>query len=384
MKRIVLLVPLMFAACGVDLGGYGNGTGSKSGVKQAALNCPKTPAPQTFGQAVCLCHDLQLVGQGFLAKQGAGGPAEVDINGKMEVVGQHEVDGKLSVGQRIEGTGQLTVNGDAICQGDVEGVGQVKVTHDLSVGGNLESVGQLEVDGSLGVKGDTQQVGDQHVAALCSYADPGAPPCDCANSTLPDVASAIAAAKATNDNAASGVPTHIDTVGQTDLHFPTGSFYLSGLSSVGQTKLFIDGAVALYIDGDIETVGQENIQLADGATLDLYVGGQLSSVGQSLLSDPAHAGSVRLYLGATGSVDLQVGSSDMNGLVYAPHATLNVVGDTTIRGAIFADGLSGVGRVTIEYAGVTLPGSNLCNPDGTAVPGSSGANPADVPNNGLN
>lgn len=367
-RKVVFLAPLVLAACGL---GLPNGNGGTSGVKRSAITCPKTPAPQTFGQAVCLCHDLQLVGQGFLAKAGQGGAAEVDINGKMEVVGQHQVDGKLSVGTRIEGTGELTVNGDAICQGNVEGVGRAHVTHDLSVGGNLESVGELTVDGSLNVRGDAQSVGQEHIAQLGAYVDPGAPPCDCNNPALPDVAAAIATAKATNDNAASGVPTKIDSVGDAELHFPTGSYYLSSVSTVGTVKFFIDGAVALYVDGDLEAVGDENFTLADGATLDLYVGGQLSSVGDSMLSDVNHPGAVRLYLAKGGNVDLHVGSTEMNALIYAPKATLNVVGDTTIRGGIFADGLSGVGLVTIEYSGVAMPGADVCNPDGT-VPGETG------------
>jgi hypothetical protein len=246
------------------------------------------------------------------------------------------------------------------------------------VGGNLQSVGELTVDGSLNVKGTLQQVGDQHVASLGAYADPGAPPCDCNNPALPDVAAAIATAKGTNDNAAAGIPTKIESVGDSELHFPTGSFYLSSVSTVGTVKFFIDGAVALYIDGDLESVGDENFTLDDGATLDLYVGGQLSNVGDSMFSDTAHPGAVRLYLGSTGSVDLQVGSTEMNALIYAPKATLNVVGDTTIRGGIFADSLSGVGQVTIEYSGVAMPGSNVCNPDGTGTGNGNGTGDHDA------
>ncbi len=373
MKRLALSSLFVLAACGIDLGGLGQHGGATA--RRSAITCPKSPAPQTFGQAVCLCRDLDLVGQGVLARAGQGGPAKVGINGKMDVVGQHQVDGELQVDGEISGVGDLTVNGEALCRGNVDGVGHLNVTQDLSVGGDLSSVGQLDVGGALKVKGKVDNVGQQQVASLGAYADPSGPACDCANPALPDVAAAIAQAKAANDDAAAGLPESIDSVGDASFHLPSGVYYLASVSSVGQLTFFIEGAVALHVDGDLDAVGDLKFAIADGATLDLYVAGQLSHVGQSLLGDAQHLGAVRLYLGSTGEVDLSVGDAEIDGLIYAPHASINVVGDTTVRGALFANDLNGVGRLTVEYSGVALPGAGVCanadggTPDGTGTGG---------------
>jgi hypothetical protein len=176
-----------------------------------------------------------------------------------------------------------------------------------------------------------------------------------------DVVAAVQGARATNDDAAAGLDPTLDSVGDFALALGSGSYYLQSFSTVGSATLTIDGAVALFVDGDLETVGDAHFDLTPGSTLDLYVAGSVSMVGGALFNHAA-PGTVRLYVGGpTGKLDL-VGAQEVIGAVYAPDADLELVGDTRFVGSVFARNLDGVGQLSIDAVGQTVlgPDSDAC------------------------
>ena len=171
-------------------------------------------------------------------------------------------------------------------------------------------------------------------------------------------------------------------MGQTDVTLPTGSYYFDKVEFVGSSKVTIQGAVALYIDGRLQTVGQDRFNVPAGSTLDLYVSGGVEQVGSTSLAagDP---GSFRLYVGGTTPVLVGVGQQRISGLIYAPTADLKFVGDTEIDGAVFAKTLDGVGRFTIRHASVTPPPPGVCpGGDGGTPPTDAGTPPSPPPLDG--
>ena len=151
-------------------------------------------------------------------------------------------------------------------------------------------------------------------------------------------------------------------MGEATISLPTGIYYLNSLRAVGQHTLRIDGAVSIYVADSIDLVGQDQIAISPGATLDLYVAGAVRHVGALSLGDAQHPSVFRLYVGGDDPVIMQVGEQELNGLIYAPKAKVSWVGSTTVRGAVFAGKLDGVGDLSIEYDGGSLAQPTACDP----------------------
>lgn len=350
----------LLAACGLSK----PGPGSK---RSDLATCPSTPAQTLFSQALCVCEDYRDVGLGLTVTSPTGAAADVGVNGTSHVVGRVKVAGTWTSWKGLTGTGFVTVRDHLLSTGDVGGVGLLEVGKDLSVGGNLSSVGKLEVGGTLRVAGTTQLLpGSKPLAGTGPYAAPAKPPCGCDASTFFDVAKAVAEAKTQNDNAAAGLdPTGAQgKVGVQSLTLKTGRYYLSDVATIGKTNIVIDGAVALYVDGDVDSVGDEHLELGPGAVLDLYIAGSLRQVGHSALGDASRPGALRLYIGGSSPVALSVGKQSIHGLVYAPTAAIAFVGDAQVNGALFARSLDAVGKLELGYAPPAAPSDQVCSPPG--------------------
>src|SRR5690606_15404262 len=117
---------------------------------------------------------------------------------------------------------------------------------------------------------------------------------------------------------------------------------------------------ALYVGGDLVTVGTDAIEVDEGASLDLYVDGSIENVGTWKVGDETLAGVVRLYVGGGGSGLTLVGEEDFVGSIYAPNADVALVGDASIRGALFAKKLTGTGRLLVDHAKAAEPAAGAC------------------------
>lgn len=349
MRRFLVSAAVVFVGCGVvDGGGAGR-------ARQPIVSCPTSPAEEVFDAALCLCGDYRAVGQGAWVQ---GGPA--GVNGALDVVGAHHFSGDVVAWGGVSGVGELTVGGNLSTAGRVEGVGQLTVGGDLTAGSGVGSVGALEVKGTLRTPEGDEWVGEARVGAKAPAAPLAGPPCRCGEAQPLDVAAAIARARTQNDNAAIGLGLE-ESVGERSLTLGSGSYVFDGVAAVGLHTLTIDGAVALYVAGDFVTVGRTGLALTPGSTLDLYVDGDVNLVGDSSFGEGAAPGAVRLYVAGERSLTL-VGGQKVVGAVYAPATDVDLVGDTTFEGALFARHVTGVGALAITWAApkVAGPESALC------------------------
>jgi hypothetical protein len=352
MSRTILMSVVVLAGCGLT-----NGERTAARARQTIVSCPASPAPKVFDAALCLCGDYRAVGDGSWVQ---GGPA--GINGVVDVVGHHEFSGDVVAWGGVTGVGELVVAGNLTTAGRVEGVGSVRVDGDLSAGSGVSNVGHLEVKGTLRTPEAENWTGTATFGAKGAYSPMAGPPCGCGAAQALDVGAAIAAAKAQNDNAAIGLDLH-QSVGEKTLTLGSGSYFFEGVEAVGLHTLTVDGAVAIYVSGAFETVGSTHVALTSGSTLDLYVDGDVDLVGDSSFGEGATPGAVRLYVAGERKVSL-VGAQRVVGSVYAPAADLELVGDTTFEGALFARSVDGVGQLNISFAApvVATPESELCQP----------------------
>lgn len=351
MRRTFLMsAVVVLAGCGLV-----DGSPGARRTREPIVSCPSSPAQEVFTAALCLCGDYTAVGSGAWVQ---GGPA--GINGSLDVVGDHDFSGDIVAWGGVSGVGNLTVGGNLATAGRVEGVGDVRIGGDLSAGSGVTNVGHLEVKGTLRTPEAEQWVGTATIGAKGAYEALAGPPCACGAEQQLDVAAAIATAKTKNDNAAVGLSLE-ESVGEHALTLGSGSYFFERVEAVGLHTLTVDGAVALYVAGPFETVGQTHLVLTPGSTLDLYVDGDVAMVGDSSFGEGAGPGAVKLYVAGERKVSL-VGGQKVVGSVYAPAADLELVGDSTFEGALFARDVLGVGQLHVTFAApvVATPESDLC------------------------
>jgi len=327
-------------------------------------SCLSEEPMDTYG--LCVCDSFDDVGRLRIERADETMPASVGVNGKTQFVNEVMVEGSWHGYAGMHAVSASAIDGDVVTVGDFTWVGQQTIGHDLQVGGNIEGVGMISVGGELGVGGKTQILGPSEIAAKGSYAAPAGPPCACDGESFFDVAGAVADAAANNDNALVGLSDDgFFEVGVSELTLPTGRFYLADLASVGKLHLRVEGNAALYVDGDLETVGQDQLEILPGGSLDLYVAGTVATVGQLATGNEETAASFRLLIGGSDAVMLNVGQQDFYGHIYAPTADLNVVGQTLIHGSLFVNRVLGVGDLTIRHTSAETPPGEVCDPPET-------------------
>jgi hypothetical protein len=368
---------ILIAGCGgagggsssnVSNGGANTGPGTSGSVTNASTNAVaqacNSPAPSIFSNALCLCRDFVDVGYLEVGATPTGNPS-VGVNGKTWFANGAKIDGGWVAYGGAEDAGDSHIAGDFVTPADLTIAANFEVQKDLSVGGALSGAGRLAVGGTLRLAGADHMIGFEQVAATGAYAAPAGPPCPCDPSQLLDVAGKVAAAKTNNANA-------ILDIGVAELHLPTGGYYFTGVATVGFAKIFVDGAVSLYVDGDLDEIGAEKIMLAPNATLDLYVSGAVRTVGYLGAGDPANPSAFRLYVGSASQLTLSVGFQRFAGSIYAPLATIAYVGDTIVEGGLFAHQLYGVGALHIDASLPQSPAPGTCG--GGNSGGSTGGN----------
>ncbi len=313
--------------------------------------CGQSPAPALFEHALCLCGDLDDVGNLQVHPGARGEPSSIGINGRSRSVSFTRVSGDWYAHQGLDSVADLSIGGDLITSGSVDFVGRLSVDGDLRVAGDLIGTGALSVEGGLYVGGRDRTIGHQTGGTSPASAPPAGAPCGCDPSTFLDVSAMVDAAAIDNDNLSRGIDdASIQHVGSAQLRLPTGRYFFQDVETIGHLKLSIEGAVAIFIDGRLDTIGDHQIEIGPNGSLDLYVKGGVGSVGRVVLGDPDRPSAFRLYLGGEEPVQLGVGQSLIYGAIYAPEAQIAWVGQTKIEGALFAHSLDGVGQIDLGYA----------------------------------
>ncbi len=324
-----------------------------------------TPAPALFAKAaVCVCGDMSHAGR--LVTRGIGvDAADVAVLGDFSAASGTRIDGSLRVAGDVSFAGDLSVADHLYSAGDVSGAGDFSVGGDLGARRSLSGAGTLTVGGQLRA-GEVSFAGDQRVGLRGAFVEPGVAPCGCDAASRYDVASAVAAAKVQNDNGGAGLPLDASAlVGTTSVTLKSGRYYFANAQAVGKLTLNVEGAVQLYLEGDLGAVGEGQVRLAKGATLDLFVDGKLTTVGEATFGDPSRPEAFRLYVGGKNAAITFAGKAGFHGLVYAPEADLSFAGEARIQGGLVAKHVSYAGDLTVEGARVWSQPESCEDPAGT-------------------
>jgi hypothetical protein len=309
-----------------------------------------------FGHALCLCGALEDVGQGLRTRSFSRtfgqdpGHGHVGINGQMDVIGYARVGGDLDVGGRVGGIGKITTEGDFQSGGELGGIGAYAVFGDARVNGNVGGLGYVKILGDLYTNGAVQTLGyvDYNTLGGSFSYDASYTPCGCSASEIIDVAAEVAAAGRRNDNGL--LPN--GGIGAREVVLREGDYYFQTADAlIGAGRIDIEGRVRLFVDGDIDSLGHLELNLAQYAELELWVAGSVRTIGNIRFAreEDARARAFKLYVGGPDATVLQVGNARFFGAIYAPQADIGFVGNLQVFGAVVANNIRGAGNLDIFY-----------------------------------
>lgn len=344
--------------------------------------CKPDEAPSVFKNALCLCGDLTEAGALLVKNGDTQDPASLGINGFFKAVAHVDIDGSLAAYGGLEALANVEVAKSFWSAANVNFGGRLAVGKDLNVGGSLFGVGALSVGGVMGVAGAQTVLGGKEVGQLGAYSPLPGPPCACGPNQVLDVRARVAAARTQNDNGAVGLPQNpVNLIGKTELVLNSGRYYFASKAAIGYTKIVANGAVKLFVEDDLEAIGYDRFEVKSGSSLDVYVSGNLKTVGNMVLGDKHHPSAFRVYIAGSHDVTVQVGNNEFRGSIYAPNAKIVWVGRTKVEGSLFAKSISAAGLVELYFSRPTTgDGGDKCTPPGGSAPPDDGLpDPKDLP-----
>ncbi len=299
-----------------------------------------------------------------------GAPRNAEFSGHLQnwVAGDVEVWGDLEIASDIVMAGLLTVAEDAR-------VNKMTLMGLSAVQGTLTTppyTWPLDPITTLGLNLNDFTYGGRKQEVLELN-----PPCACGAKNQLDVAAIVAEAETNNDNANPAVNldpfafSKLDlTVGAARITLPCGRFYLDSITGVGAVQLRITGRTALFVRGDVGTVGAFDVELVGpGAELDLFVGGNFVQTGYSPFGDPNRPEDIRVFVAGSQTIVL-TGYSPFSGNLYAPNANIDIKGFLDMNGALFAKNFHADGYVKINYDSAILDQGDdeACHPPAPPPP----------------
>lgn len=324
--------------------------------------CSGHLAEATFQYAVCSCQDLAL-SAGLVADSFDSSAGPYTPGGSM---------GSIASNGAVRSNASMDVRGDLIAAGP----GGVSAGVSAAVLGNLASGGALgDAAATVSVGGDSSVSADVTLtdftvagtltvppAATISVSGTAsfgtlarapvsvASPCQCDAEELLDVAGFVRAHQTQNYNAT--LPIAADHLaafnGPTELALPCGLYYLSAIGGTGALTIRATGRVALFVDGSIDLDDTFTITIDPGAELDLFVAGSITSSAALQLGDVTRPSALRLYLGASASLDVSA-TSTIAANLYGPQTLLNLSGATEVFGALFVQRIASSSGLTVHY-----------------------------------
>jgi hypothetical protein len=348
--------------------------------------CAGAIASRVFSNSICTCEDANIAGylktRSFhsgmmMSDTTAGAPVGIDRNyltgGYADVGGTFVVSGPAGV----RFGGYLDVGGDARFGADVNAAGYIHVRRDLWVLGNVTNIGLLRVD---------RDVHQPSGRTLATFPDIRGStirtpftvdaPCDCTPTGLVDIAAIVAHGMTHNDNADVGLDPRLleNVVGLgVDLTLPCGRYYVTSIGGLGSITLHVPGRTALFVGGDVNALGVFDIDLEGTGEIDLFIGGNLLSIGSGSYGDRASPSRTRIYVGGSGDVTI-IGATGFVGNVYAPHSRITAPGATTVYGSLFGRQIDMPGYLDVHYDRGILDVGVECDPpaDGCTTCGADG------------
>jgi hypothetical protein len=344
--------------------------------EQREETCAGWIARRAFSHAICSCADLDVLA--VLASSpldsSVAGPLE-DDDRKGAAIG---VNGNYGGGEYVRIDGSFTVSGTAA----MASRGGIDVAADLRLAAPASAAGPIFIGRDAWLleaassKSLVTVLRDLHLGPNGSIGGAGpaialgrtvhesfevAPPCECANETLVDIDGVVSQGMTQNDNGRFGLALDAlsDVTSPKQLTLSCGRFALRQISGEAEIALRIAGRVILVVDGDVEAGRKFSLELEPGAALDLFIGGNLTISGESLIGDNTRPAATRVYVRGAGDIALP-GTARFSANLYAPHAELTVLALGDVYGAAFGAAVKSLGPLLAHYDRAVLQADADC------------------------
>jgi hypothetical protein len=140
--------------------------------------------------------------------------------------------------------------------------------------------------------------------------------------------------------------------GSYDYIVDDGNYICSSLSG----RVLVRGNATLYVTGDVDFRGTEELKIQNGGNLKLYVGGKKASF-QKISNENAFPNATNFYfygLPTCKNLDLSQ-NTELVGVVYAPHAHFKFYGGLEVYGAIVGNKGTLTGHSKFHYDEALTP-----------------------------
>ena len=345
--------------------------------------CAGAIASRVFDNAMCTCTNAGIGGymktRSFHSTMGTmdmASGAPVGINEMDTTVGYTDIGGSLVIAGSggVMFGGYLDVDGDASFGGPVSAAGYIHVHRDLHADGNVTCLGAVTVDRDAYLTPGHNLITFPDVGGSTTHTSfTVEPPCDCTPTGIVDIGAIVDYGRAHNDNADvpldPGLLSNVLGIG-VDITLPCGRFYVDSIGGIGGITLHVHGRTALYVGGDVNAIGALDVDLGTEGELDVFIAGNMLSIGAGSWGERSRPAASRIYIGGTHDVTL-IGASGFVGNVYAPNARITAVGDTEVYGSLFGGSITMPGYLSIHYDRAILdvdvdcpppPGDCSCDP----------------------
>ena len=331
--------------------------------------CAATLAARAHRTAICSCSDwtapdsvLIIANPSMPGNNPA--PAGLGVNGSLTATADLTVPGAVyaSGAKGVMVTGRTSVAASLRSGGPViiGGPGPAAIGTDVYAAGDV--LGPVKIGGTLHLP-STATIGAATVSSATVRETVSVPPpCDC---TQPfDIAAAISAAMATNDNAARGLTVDrlANVTTATPLDLPCGVYAFSSIAAQAPLTLIIHGRVLIAVAGDVSFQRGfvvMNDPATPGAELDLLLQGSFTASG-SMLPVGASAGELlRIWMKGPGPISVPSWPI-LGAIVNAPNATVMAPAGLSLIGSITAGSLLIGGPVGLTYDDAVLGGGVAC------------------------
>jgi hypothetical protein len=121
------------------------------------------------------------------------------------------------------------------------------------------------------------------------------------------------------------------------------------MSSFNGDPMIITGNATVWVNGDFSISGSSSIKIMPGASLTLYVSGNVDIGGNGVVNNPGLAANFSL-VGLTGCTSINYhGTPDFIGTINAPQADFTMKGTAVLYGAVISKSAHFNGSVALHY-----------------------------------
>jgi len=128
-----------------------------------------------------------------------------------------------------------------------------------------------------------------------------------------------------------------------------GDWVIDSINLGSKDTFLVTGKARLYVRGTTSVGGQAAIKIADGASLEMYAGGDVALGGGGVANNPGFASNFALYGLRTCTSVSYSGNAQFIGTINAPQAAVSLSGTADAIGAVVGASFSLSGTMGLHY-----------------------------------